>query len=117
MQSETEKIKKVIGHRKKTSTEEQVEEKEEEEFTILKVINHMSCGTNAFLPDLPQKKKNLIGQGKMSRQEKLYQDILAGPIEWQPGSPPCMPQEQNSQSTGADVGRKRAPPTHESRPR
>ena len=72
---QTEKIRKVIGHRKETSTEGQIEE--EEEITILKVINHTSSGTNVSLPDPPQKKKNLRGQKKMSRQEKLYQDILA----------------------------------------
>ena len=70
---QTEKIRKVIGHREETSTGQI----EEEEITILKVINHTSCETNASLPDLPQKKKNLIGQNKMSRREKLYRDILA----------------------------------------
>ena len=37
------------------------------------------------------------------------------PVERQPCSPPCKRQERSSQSTGANIGRKRMPPTHESR--
>ena len=42
--------------------------------------------------------------------------LCEAPTERQPSSLPWMSKEQSSLCTGADVGRKRAPPTRESRP-
>ena len=68
-------------HRKGTETENWEPKTEEEEVTVLKIINHIKHESKMTQAVHMQRHKTNSRQKKLSRQEMLYADILANQIK------------------------------------